>query len=286
MATNLSNTAWSQSGSVELDQDVDEEPEDVDEEVADVDENEQTETDTIEEVEEVEETTESYDPFSWIFDADGNHRLEKLLDAQQLTEEMPETISTFYPSDRLDWWTGEDHERAILQFVGYWMLPDRFQQGEVSRWVNPGNKWSDKYSDVASTCPCGAVIYTTDNRGSSHGYSHDHDDDCRPQDTLATKIDVWDNREEIIREAAQNCLGYSYIYEDRLGTSKKALRRFEDHLGISFTELKKDGYRQLRATLIELNEDYEISGQKLATAFGMSDGTVYKHINGEQSYYE
>ncbi len=236
------------------------------------------------------DTQPTYEPYTWLIswgrENDVNHWLEKMTDARKMLEGLHEATETFSPTQKLDWWSGEIHEQSILRYFGCWILPDRFRQGEGSRWVNPNAKRSDRYSDVAVVCECGAVQYSTNNSRMHHGYGQEHTEDCLPQDRLRTEVAIWENRAQAIRQAADYCLPCRHVYEDRFGIHFESFQRIEDNLGIDYTALREDGYRRRRATFIELNKELGATQQEIADAFGMSRGTVAGHIRGRRSYFE
>lgn len=228
---------------------------------------------------------ESPEPYDWALSWDGGHWLEKLHSARESIDDIPITMSSFYPSRYISWWTGEQHEQAILYYLGCWKLPDRFQAGETTMWVNPNGRDSVRYSDVAAICDCGAIQYSTDNASRTHSYSQEHTEDCRPQSILQTKIEIWDNRERILRQAAENCMPYMYLCEDRFGVSLESIKQFEEKLNIDYHALREQGYRRRRATFCELNKERDVSQSEIGDAFGMSRETTSQHIRGRRSYF-
>lgn len=231
------------------------------------------------------ELVDDYEPYEWALKWDGGHWLEKMTEIRKTLKGMYDQKSSFYPSKYINWWGGDIHELGMMRYLGAWQIPDRFQAGEVSLWVNPHAEDSDRYSDVAATCGCGAVQYSTNNARKQDNFSQAHTDDCRPQYRHETAIDVWNNREQIMRDVAANCMGYSYLADDRLGVRQKTVKRFEEQLGLDYSELRKEGYRRRRATFIELYEERSATQGEIGEAFGMSPVTVSKHIRGERTYY-
>ncbi len=230
---------------------------------------------------------EEAEPYKWMFSwRDKDHRLEELIEMRETLESMYEKKTSFKPTKYFDSWYGREYQRAMLQYLGCWELPDRFQHGDFTSWVRPNGDDSVRYSDVASVCECGAVKYSAGNATLSHDYGDEHEDDCRPQHSLKTNAEVWDNRERILKQAALAGKSYKYVCNDRLGISRTLFTDFQEKLGVDYKAIKEHGLRRRRATFIKLNEEFGVSQREIAEAFGMSRQSVGDHIRGAMTYYD
>lgn len=243
------------------------------------------------------DTQTDVEPYAWMFDWDHDHDSKRtgiashnawlFKDVREAYEDLRETanafrLSTLLPDD-IDY--NPHNVGSMLHYLGSWQMPDRFTQSRAVKWVNHEGRWAEKYSDAAVVCQCGATKHRIENVTCGTGFDEEHADDCTPVQSYRTKMVMWQRRDRILRQSALNHL-YRREVGARLGVGRDTVAQQCQMLGIDYDGLQTHGYRKWRATMLLLEERFNISQADLARVFGLPPTTLREHLYGNLQPYQ
>lgn len=198
-------------------------------------------------------------------------------------EALPETASTFRLPRVIDDSVVIDAvEPEHLALCGAWHVPDRIAGASSNRgrYVNPFSPSSWQFSDVYTTCSCGALVSAVDSNvvgdAARLPARTEHTDDC-------PRIDRWRSRYELLEaryHLAIRLLRYGHRTTEighRLGyRQNRPGSRMSTALGIDTSAQREVFEKRFALTAVELLPTH--APEEIGEAFGYSSKWVKEHV--------
>jgi len=206
------------------------------------------------------------------------------LSAREYVDGLRESRATFYPADIPgvnEWGTTDDR---LIKLTGAWPVPDGIHdtKDQKEKWVNPNYQYAENYGEAMTECVCGAPVlrlHYNDNRYQPE-WHQEHGDECCKIDRMKARVQLLENKREIIREAYE--LGQSWgQVQERLGHRSRSDRGTEEaqQLGLDLQQLNQQGRAKLIRTCMVLARKH--STADIAELFDLHRGSISSMITKE-----
>jgi len=205
------------------------------------------------------------------------------LSAREYVDGLRESRATFYPADipGVEWGTTDDR---LIKLTGAWPVPDEIHdtKRQKEKWVNPNYRHARNYGGAMTECVCGVPMLKLDfGPGQKQpGYHQEHGDECCKIDRMKARVQLLENKREIIREAYE--LGQSWgQVQERLGHKTESERSTKEarELGLNLQQLHQRGRAKLVRTYMVLARTH--STADIAKVFDLHRRSVSQMITRE-----
>jgi len=204
------------------------------------------------------------------------------LTIKEYVNNLPETRATFRLKE-VDLRHRESTlPTEIVKFTGAWPEPDILRENDTRGFVNPNYVHAQHYSDAIVRCGCGIPVlrqqFGKDEPQPNH--HQDHNENCTKIDRTKARLELLQNRRDIIRDGYQYGhsvasisprLGYPETYHIGGGECEK--------LGLNIEQLGRESRKKMARTAMVLCREY--STETVAEIYGVHRRSISAMIREE-----